>query len=222
LTGQRHYVIVCEGMFMKAVWFLAIPLLGLAAEVASAQSAPSRVAVTYHEGIVYINGQQVSENDTNLSLGYNSVVRTGKGRAGVLFGHGDTVFLAENSSARVNPESAWLAQVEILTGSAVIITDGLGPAVTCVQHVNLSDAGTYRFDAHRNVDVDKDWCRLKVYKGAASVQEPSFVWVLTAGKVINLNRTCGDHTQRNEFNAADIDDFDRWSRQHADAAVRQH
>jgi hypothetical protein len=207
---------------MRPVSLLAVFLLGLAEGVAYAQSAASGAAITYHEGLVYMNGQRVPANDANLDLGPDSVVRTGEGRAEVFFGRGGIMFLAEKSSGRVKRNFAGIAELEILAGSAVIFTGGTETAVACAQDAHLSDAGIYRFDAHRNVDVDKDWCRLKVYEGAASVQEPSFVWVLTPGKVINLNRTCGDHTQRNEFNTADIDDFDRWSRQHAEAAVGQH
>jgi len=222
LTWQLQSARVRARAFVKAVLFLAVPLLGMAPGVASGQSPASRMAVTYVEGSVNVNGQQVPENETNLPLIEGSVVRTGKGRAEVIFGRGGTMFVAENSSGGVKHDSVGFPELEILGGSAVIITGGTETAVTCVQRVYLSDAGIYRFDAHRNVNVGADWCRLKVYRGAASVQEPSFVWVLTSGKGINLNRTCGDHTPRDEFDTADIDDFDRWSRQHAEAAVRQH
>jgi len=88
-------------------------------------------------------------------------------------------------------------------------SSGLGHEVSCVQGVQLSDDGVYRFDVHQV--LGETFCRLKVYKGAAAVQMPSFTWVLTAGKTIDLNRSCGDHTPRDEFNTAEIDGLDRWS-----------
>jgi hypothetical protein len=47
----------------------------------------------------------------------------------------------------------------------------------------------------------------------------SFDWVLTAGKMIDLNRTCGDHIQRRRFNAEHLDELERWnqSREVSDA-----
>ena len=84
--------------------------------------------------------------------------------------------------------------------------------------VQLSDAGIFRFDVHRV--VGENFCRLKVYKGAAAAQMPSFIWVLTTGKTIDLNRSCGDHTPRDEFKVGDIDGLDRWSQQRVLAEIR--
>ena len=95
----------------------------------------------------------------------------------------------------------------------MVFTGGLGPVVACVQAVQLSDAGLFRFDAHEI--IGDRFCQLKVYKGAAATQMPSFIWLLTAGKTINLNPSCGDHTQRNVFNVQEIDELDRWSRERA-------
>jgi hypothetical protein len=111
------------------------------------------------------------------------------------------------------------AELEILAGSAVVHTGGLGPEVSCAQGVQLSDAGIFRFDVHRV--VGEDFCRLKVYKGAAAAQMPSFIWVLTTGKTIDLNRYCGDHTPRDEFKVGDIDGLDRWSQQRVFAEIRR-
>ena len=33
----------------------------------------------------------------------------------------------------------------------------------------------------------------KVYKGGGGAKMPSFVWMLTSVKMIDLNRLCGDH-----------------------------
>ena len=110
------------------------------------------------------------------------------------------------------------AELEILAGSAVIHTGGLGPEISCAQGVQLSDAGIFRFDVHRV--VGEDFCRLKVYKGAAAAPMPSFIWVLTTGKTIDLNRSCGDHTPRDEFKVEDIDGLHRWREQRVLAEIR--
>jgi hypothetical protein len=195
---------------MKPVCFLTLTFLALGVVVASAQWAPSSVAITYIEGYVYVDGKLAPQPKSVLSE--NSVVHTGKGRAEILFGRGDAMFLDENSSVRVNRDSkTGSAGLEILTGSAVVITGTLGPSVSCVQDSQLSDAGVFRFDVHQV--VGENFCKLRVYKGAAAAQMPSFIWVLTPGKTVDLNRSCGDHTPRDEFSTTDIDGLDRWSRQ---------
>jgi len=79
------------------------------------------------------------------------------------------------------------AELEILAGSAVVHTGGLGPEVSCVQAVQLSHAGIFRFDVHRV--IGDNFCKLKVYKGTAAAQMPSFIRVLTTGKTIDLNHS---------------------------------
>jgi len=182
----------------------------------SPQSIPSDVAITYIEGTVYVDGRPAPQ--AGSALHENAIVRTGKGRAEIVFGRGDTMYLDENSSGRVNHDSTGVEGVEILTGSAVVITGALGPSVTCVQDARLSDGGIFRFDVHRV--ASEDFCRLRVYKGAAATQMPSFIWVLTSGKSIDLNHSCGDHTPRERFNVEDADALDRWSRQRAVVQVR--
>jgi hypothetical protein len=91
--------------------------------------------------------------------------------------------------------------------------------VVCEEEAQLSDSGIFRFDIHRA--VNERFCRFKVYEGAAAAQMPSFVWALTNDKTADLNRRCGDHTQRYAFNIEDIDDLDRWSRQRAASYIRR-
>jgi hypothetical protein len=114
--------------------------------------------VTYVEGDAYINGKPAPRLGSVLSE--NAVLSTAKGRAEVLFGRGDKVFLDKDSSIRVNPNSRTdAAELEILAGSAVIHTGGLGPEISCAQGVQLSDAGIFRFDVHRV--VGENFCRLR-------------------------------------------------------------
>jgi hypothetical protein len=202
---------------MRTFWFPSFVLLAMGASASFAQWVPPRVAIAYIEGSVEVDGQSSPKPDTVLPE--NSLVRTAKGRAQIRFGRGDTLFLGENSSMRVRHNAKMLSdEPEILTGSAVILTGGLGPAVSCVQGAQLSDSGIFRFDVHRV--VGETFCRLRVYGGAAAVQMPSFIWVLTTGKTIDLNPSCGDHTRRDEFKVEEIDGLDRWSRQRRSAEPR--
>src|ERR1700693_344421 len=181
---------------MRRFWFSSIVLLAVGGSASFAQSVPLRVSITYIEGSVEVDGQ--SSPRLNSVLPENSLVRTAKGRAQIRFGRGDSLFLGENSSMRGRHNANAVSdEPEILTGSGVVITGGLGPTVSCVQGVQLSDSGIFRFDVTRA--LGESFCQLKVYGGAAAAQMPSFIWVLTTGKTINLNRSCGDHTPRDEF-----------------------
>jgi hypothetical protein len=192
---------------MRTFWSPAILLLTVGASASFAQ-----VAITSTEGNVEVDGRSPPQLDRALPV--NSLVRTANGRAQIRFGSGDTLFLGENSSIRVTHNAATVSdEPEILTGSAVVITSGVGPAIPCVKSVQLSDAGIFRFDVHRV--GGENFCRLKVYKGAATAQMLSFTWVLTTGKTIDLNRTCGDMTPRDEFDVESMDALDRWTRQRA-------
>ena len=191
---------------------LAIAFSVLGAAASSAEWA--RVSIAYVEGSVYVDGKPLQRLEAELPVKNGSVVRTEKGRAEVVFGRGDTVFLDENSSVRSNHDfNANSGGIEIVTGSAIVITGEVGSAVRCEETVHLSDAGIFRFDVHG--PVDERFCKVRVYKGAAAAQMPSYVWVLTPGKMIDLNRLCGDHTPRFEFKIEDLDGLDRWSRERA-------
>jgi len=180
---------------------LLITCLTLSAALSSAQTA----TLAYIEGDVYVGAQRIQQPDFPVKAG--SVIRTEKGRAEVHFGRGDAIFLGANSSI-----AASLAGLEILTGSAMVITGDIGAAVSCRGLVHLSDAGVFRFDRH--IVIDENFCKVRVYKGAAAAPMLSYTWVLTPGKTVDLG-SCGDFTPRNEFNIEDADGLTRWSRERA-------
>jgi hypothetical protein len=129
---------------MKPVWPSAITFLVLGAVASPGQWAPSRVAIAYVEGSVYVDQRPLPQLEAQLPVWENSVVRTGKGRAEVLFARGDTVFLGGNSSVRVTHDfNTNSGGIEILSGSAVVITGEVGRAVSCEETVHLSDAGIF-------------------------------------------------------------------------------
>ncbi len=199
---------------------LATTLLTLGSVVVFAQPGTCREVIAHMEGTVVLDGLRVEPSASPFSLKENSVVHTENGRVEIMLASGDALFLGENSSVRLSDNRGLnFSRFEMLTGSAVVITRGFGPAVVCEEEVQLSDSGVFRFDVHQV--ADQRFCRVRVYKGAAAAQMPSFIYVLTNGEMAYLNRLCGDHTQRNEFHVEDIDDLDRWSRQRAASDARQ-
>lgn len=208
---------------MNSVWIsaLGIEFLTFGSVVALAQQGTAREVIAHVEGTVFLDGQRLEPSATRLPVKEDASVRTENGRVEILLAAGDTVFLGENGSMRFSGNRGFnSSRFEILSGSAVITTSELGSAVVCEEEVQLSDSGVFRFDVHRV--ADERFCRVRVYRGAAAAQMPSFVWVLTNGKMADLNRRCGDHTQRNDFNIEDIDGLDRWSRQLAASDARHH
>ena len=186
--------------------------------MASAQHISPRTVIEHVEGKVYVDGELLdSPSASKFGNKGGSVVRTEAGRAVVRI-EGGTLFLGANSSVKVIDPPYGALQFGMLTGSAVVITDetriGTAAVVACEEPVTLSGSGVYRFDAmvlptHENYS----YCRFRVYKGAAAVQLPSYISVLTSGKTMNLNHTCGDHIPTGVFDIEEIDGLDRWSRQ---------
>ena len=202
---------------MKAAWTLTIAttFLTLGSVVVLAQPGTSRDRVIVHvEGTVILDGLRLEPSAAPLPFYSNSMVHTENGRVEFILASGDALFLGKNSSVRMSENGALnFSRFEMLTGSAVVITRGSGPAVVCEEEMKLSHAGIFRFDVHQA--AGERFCGVRVYKGAAAAQMPSFIMVLTNGEAASLNRLCGDHTPRDEFNIADIDDLDRWGRQRA-------
>jgi hypothetical protein len=214
---------------MKRVYTLGIAttFAALSAPMASAQHISPRAVIEHVEGVVYVDQQRLEPPAaSNFGNKGGSVVRTEDGRAVIRLEDG-MLFLGENSSVRVIDRPYALVQLGMLTGSAVVITEtaiGSAAVVACEEPVTLSGSGVYRFDAKRVVmpgQEDYTYCRFRVYKGAAAVQLPSFISVLTSGKTMNLNHVCGDHVQTNVFDIEEIDGLDRWSRQHLVADDRR-
>jgi len=205
---------------MRSKLGVAATFLSLAATITLGQHISPRVVVEHVEGNASVDGERLDEpSAANFGNRGGSVVRTGEGRV-IIRLSGGTLFLGENSSVRVIDRPYAMIELGVLTGSAVVITDGTGlgsaARVTCEERVTLAAAGVYRFDATRiamSEHQDLTYCRLRVYQGAAAVQMPSFISVLTSGKMMNLNHTCGDHTPTGVFDVEEADGLDRWSRQ---------
>lgn len=187
---------------------------------AFAQAGTTRERIVRIEGDAFLNEMPLGAAASQLSLSENSVVRTLNGRIAILSVNGDSLFVDRNSSVRINASTLNSETYEILRGSVVVITGKLGPVVVCEGQVQLSDAGVFKFDVHPV--LDENFCRVRVYKGAAAARMPSFLWVLTSGKTVDLNRQCGDHVQRNTFDVGQMDALLLWGQKHVISNTRQH
>jgi hypothetical protein len=179
--------------------------------IASAQPLPSPAVITQVEGQVYVDGQPVA---ASVTLGESSVVHTQEGRVEVRLRNG-LLFLGKNSSIRiVDDHGDNFHRLAMIGGSAIVTTAASG-SVVCEDSMTLSDAGVFRFDLQpipKSPYGEKD-CRTRVYKGVSTVQLPSFKVAVKSGKMMGLNRRCGDMIPTQEFNLEDIDDLNRWSQQ---------
>ena len=217
---------------MKRIWLsrLATTFLALHALVASAQQIASG-RISHVEGTVFLDGQRLESSATHVPIKENSLVRTEAGRIKILLAPGVDLRLAENGSFRIVTNRPNDTRIELLSGSAIVLTDDnavytnpfnrlLAGKVTviCENAVTLSNFGAYRFDSQLMVlptQREHRYCRFRVYKGNATVQLSSLSAVVMSGETMNMNRECGDHIPVSQFDIGDTDEFDRWSRQSA-------
>jgi FecR protein len=192
---------------------LAAAVLSFAALEGRAQPArPAKSGLSLRiEGKVYVDGQSVDQSRSQpTEIRENSLLSTGEGRAELILGPGVTLRLSENSSLRTVSNATGAPRIEILTGSAFIVADGIPKdsriTVVCEDAVTLSNPGAYRFDANPTWASPDKVCRLKTYKGAADVRLATVNVLVKSGETINLSRACQDMIPTNEF---DINDADR-------------
>jgi hypothetical protein len=197
---------------------ILIALASVAAIRVSAQSVKPG-AFTRVEGSVYLDDQRVPPSVGELpKITENSLVRTEDGRADVLLSPGATLRLGEKSSFRMIANRPSDTRIELLTGSAVTLTDENArdtnpferrPAgrvtVVCEDTVTLSNFGAYRFDNFQPPrHAELNFCRFRVYRGIATVQLLTVTAVVVSGEMMVLNRPCGDHVQVNQFDIGEL------------------
>jgi len=192
------------------------------AMIAAAQPRLSPPVISQIEGKVYVEEKPLLQTG---ALSDGAVVRTAAASRVEIRLRGGVLYVGENTFVRVLDNRPYnFNRLEVLSGSAVLITDSEGTALAvCEDTVKLSDAGAFRFDLRPIPEspYGENDCRFRVYKGAASVQLPSVPTVLTSGKTMHLNRRCGDMIPTQSFNTGELDDLDRWSRRRTEAAARQ-
>jgi hypothetical protein len=183
--------------------------------IVRAQSLPAAAALVRTEGEVYLNEQLVKEGAPPIALTDAAHIRTDKGRARISLKRGGTLVLGDQSSVRILANGGYnFNKVELLVGSAIVLSSESSPLVACGTDVRLSSSGVFRFDVQPPEPADgTPRCALRVFDGGAATAGPSVIYVLRGGQRMVLNRRAGDMIPVQAFPANDLDDLDRWSRQ---------
>jgi hypothetical protein len=195
-----------------AVLYLSLTLTG------SAQTA-TVAGLAYIEGVVYLDEQVVPGLSGPKPLETDAVIRTGQGRAAVALRRGGTLLLSEESSARVIRNGVYnFNRIEVISGSAVVISSESSPEVICRGLARLSSSGIFRLDVQPPDRNGYPSCRIRIYEGAAATQATTLLNALRPGQSTML--PSGDMIPILDFSPTDLDEFDRWSRQHATTPSR--
>jgi hypothetical protein len=200
---------------------LAFGTLLSGAHVLLAQSGPAVATLVKTEGVVYLNDQRV-EAAAPIALEGVARIRTDEGRAVVSLKRGGALALAGHPSVAVLANASYnFSKIELLAGSAVVVSAESSPLLACSTDVRMSSAGVFRFDVEAPERVDgSPRCGFRVYEGAGTTPGASVAYVLRAGQRMTLSRRAGDRIPVTAFSPAELDEFDRWSRQQAAAVVR--
>lgn len=187
---------------------------------ASGQSA--RATLTTVEGTVFVDDRQVAAPSPGRVLDDATTVRTGNGRAVIALKRGGILALDGSSSVRIHANSVYnFNRIDVVSGSAVIISETSGPKVSCRSDVRLSTGGVFRFDVQPGRENLPETCRFRVIDGAAAVPLVSVIVALRSGQTMTLDPTCGDMIPVSTFDPVRTDDFDRWSRRQTSGSPQQ-
>jgi len=186
----------------------------------SAQTERAVATLTHAQGAVYLDDQLVVAS-SGVIVGDSAFIRTVGGRAVVALKRGGVIALNEHTLVRVLANAGYnFNRIEVVEGTAVVISGTSTPLVTCRTDAQLSSAGVFRFDVQPTRTGDLATCRFRVYDGAAAVPLASVISALRSGQTMTLDPTCGDHIPTVPFVPDQMDDFDRWSRQQAIVSSR--
>jgi len=191
-----------------------------ATAAASAQQTAAAASLVRVEGTVTLNGQPVAAGAPATPLGDVAEIETKDGRLAIALKRGGTFVLGPNASARLHANGVYnFNRIEMLAGSAVLLSGTSSPIVVCGTEARLSSGGVFRFDVLDPERVDgSQRCRMRVYEGAASTPGASIAYVLRDGQEMVMNKRAGDMIPVNRVPAAALDDLDRWAREQAGIA----
>jgi hypothetical protein len=200
------------GFALACAVSVATPILG--------QTQPAAALLSYVEGAVYLDDQLVAAASSANGFGDSVTVRTARGRAVVALKRGGILALNDHTIVRVHANRIYnFNRIEVIEGTAVVISDTIGPLVSCRSEAKLSSAGAFRFDVEPRRAGASQACRFRVYDGAAAVPLVSVISALRSGETMMLDPACGDMVPTMTFAPGQLDDFDRWSRDQA--AIRR-
>ena len=203
---------------MRSAYLVAAIALGALAASVAAQRPPDFASIAYVEGMAYLDDQIVTTETARRPISGSAAIRTAAGRVAVALKRGGTLLLGENTSAQVEANGVYnFNRITILTGSAIVASGTSAPTVTCKGDVRLSSAGVFRFDVLPVDRYNQALCRFRVFEGGAALQLTSLLEAMRPGQSKTL--PAGDMIPTMEFAVGELDEFDRWSRQHLAAAT---
>jgi len=196
--------------------FAALAILGATISL-SAQQVAASARLVRAEGRVTLNGQPVPAGAATVTLGEVTDLQTTEGRVVIALKGGGTFVLGANTSARVHANRVYnFNRIEILTGSAVLLSASSSPQVDCGTSARLSSGGVFRFDVLAAERMDgSQRCRVRVYEGGASTPGVTVSYVLRDGQEMIMNTRAGDMIPVSPVPAGVLDDLDRWAREQA-------
>jgi len=196
----------------NAVVLMSIAVLATTLSL-NAQTAGSARIVRAERGLT-LNGQPVAAGSSSASLGDVANLQTTEGRAVIALKRGGTLVLGSNTSVRIRENAPYnFNRVELLTGSAVLLSASSSGVVACGTDASLSTDGVFRFDVLDPERTDgSQRCRIRVREGAASTNGGSMPYVLRAGQEMVMNVRAGDMMPVLPLAGA-LDDLDRWARE---------
>jgi hypothetical protein len=183
----------------------------------SAQQPTASARLVRADGAVTLNGQAVAAGAATIVLGEVAEIQTKDSRAVIVLKRGGTFVLGPNSSARIHANGVYnFNRIEMLTGSAALLSASSSGLVACGTEARLSSEGVYRFDILDPERIDgTQRCRVRVHEGAASTPGASMSYVLRSGQEMVMNQRAGDLIPVSRLAPDAFDDLDRWAREQA-------
>jgi hypothetical protein len=173
---------------------------------AAAQPAQSPAAVTSIQGEVYVDGVPANALPSP-AIGYHSVLQTGAGRAEVSLDALSAIWIGEHTALQPVPGVSGQTSIELDSGSAVVRTGTTKADTTMVRlgaaTITLRNAGIYRLDAAP--------ARLRVIRGAGTVEIAGIRWSVAPGKELDL----AGAPSLAKFDLHNLDALDQWSSRQA-------
>ena len=156
-----------------------------------------------------------SSSTSAVTLTDPTEFRTAEERTVVPLRGGGTLALGSHTTVRVYENRPYnFNRIEIVAGSAVLLSRTSAPVVACGTDAGLSSGGVFRFDVLDPERIDgTQRCRIRVYEGAASTPGASVTYVLRDGQQMIMNRRAGDMIPVDSLDVSILDQFDRWARE---------
>ncbi len=190
---------------LAILFCVALPLR--AQDVEAPSDLPPPVSLTYVDGEVqYLNAGAAERADAQTMLNDGDGIRTGRGRAELVFGDGSVLHVDEQTAVDLLSDH----RLRVLGGRVVFRSSaaaGNGYVIdTPAASVRVENRGEYNLV----VDGSRQAVEVAVARGVAEIEMASERVVVRAGEEARLDRP-DDRPLIRTFNSARLDAFERWS-----------